>query len=214
MIKVGICDDDPTSRAGLGNIVTRHKDLDLVASVSSGEEAVAYGGGVDVWLMDVRMRGMSGVEACARLLTAERPPKVIMVTAFPDSRLAEAVKAGAIGFLYKDARPAHLVHAIRTAALGLAVGTPEAVAKMAEEPLMGAVTPDALDTIVQDPTDARLAALIVQGHPTDVMAAKLGLSESGVKKRLRILMDRAGVSSRPLLMARLFAVSAARGSRA
>mgnify|MGYP001302812525 CR=1 FL=1 len=213
MIRVGICDDDPATREALNRILERRREFVIAASVSSGEEAVAYRGGVDVWLMDVRMRGMSGVETCAALRKAAPPPSVIMMTAFPDSSVANAVSAGAMGFLYKDVRPDHLVGAIQAAQKGLASLSPDAMATMANTPIMGAMSAGAFDDIVRDEVDERLVELVLDGHPAEVMAEMMEMSDSGLKKRLGKLMQRAGVTTRPLLMAKLYAARAARDAQ-
>ena len=209
MIRVGICDDDLATREALIRILERRRGFVIAASVSSGEEAVAYRGRVDVWLMDVRMRGMSGVETCAALRKAAPPPSVIMMTAFPDSSVANAVSAGALGFLYKDVRPEHLVRAIRAAPKGVASLSPDAMATMANTPIMGEMGADAFDEIVRDEMDARLVELVLEGHSAEAMLQMIDLSDSGLKKRLGKLMRRAGVTTCPLLMAKLYAARAA-----
>jgi DNA-binding NarL/FixJ family response regulator len=156
------------------------------------------------------MRGMSGIETCAALRKAVPPPAVIMMTAFPDSSVANAVSAGTLGFLYKDVRPDHLVRAIRAAPKGLASLSPDAVATMANTSIMGEMGADAFGDIVRDEVDERLVELVLAGHSAEAMAELTGMSDSGVKKRLSKLMRRAGVSTRPLLMAKLYAARAAR----
>ncbi|HMS35818.1 MAG TPA: response regulator transcription factor [Arachnia sp.] len=210
MIRVGICDDDPATREALNRILERRREFVIAASVSSGEEAVAYDGDVEVWLLDVRMRGMSGIETCAALRKAVPPPAVIMMTAFPDSSVANAVSAGALGFLYKDVRPEHLVRAIRAAPKGVASLSPDAMATMANTPIMGGIDAYAFDGIVRDEVDAQLVELVLEGHSAEAMLPLIELSDSSLKKRLGKLMRRAGVSTRPLLMAKLYAAKAAR----
>jgi len=75
---------------------------------------------------------------------------------------------------------------------------------------MGWASPDAYEGIVIDDKDERIVQLVLEGHAVEAMAAQLGMSESGFKKRLGRLMRRAGVTTRPLLMARLYAARAAR----
>ena len=86
----------------------------------------------------------------------------------------------------------------------------EAIAALLDEPLMGWASPDAYEGIVIDDKDERIVQLVLEGHAVEAMAAQLGMSESGFKKRLGRLMRRAGVTTRPLLMARLYAARAAR----
>ena len=210
MIRVGLCDDDALSLDGVANILGRDPEILVVHTAQTRDSALTFPHPVDVWLLDVAMPGLSAADTCRRLREGAGHTTVLMLTALPDGSVAEFLKAGASGYLYKDARPAHLLHAVKTAAEGLSVSSPEAIAAMLDEPLLGRLSPDVYESIVLDEEDERLVALVLEGHSVEVMAARLGLSESGFKKRLGRIMQRAGVATRPLLMARLFAARAAR----
>ncbi|MBK7822770.1 MAG: response regulator transcription factor [Tessaracoccus sp.] len=210
MIRVGLCDDDALSLQGVASILSRDPDLVVVHLAQNRESALSFPHPVDVWLLDVAMPGLSAAETCRRLRANEGSPRVLMLTAFPSGNVTESLKAGASGYLYKDVRPAHLLHAVKTAAQGLSVSSPEAIASLLDEPLIGQLGPDVYGKIVQDEDDERLVGIVLEGHSVDVMAGRLGLSESGLKKRLGRLMQRAEVTTRPLLMARLYAAKAAR----
>lgn len=210
VIRVAICDDQVLALEGLASIVALDPELKVVFLAGTREEALAFRDPVDVWLLDVAMPGLSAAETCRRLREGAHGPRVLMITAFPDSRITDSMKAGASGYLYKDAPAAHLRHALKTAAEGLSVSSPEAIAALLDEPLMGWASPDAYEGIVIDDKDERIVQLVLEGHAVEAMAAQLGMSESGFKKRLGRLMQRAGVTTRPLLMARLYAARAAR----
>ncbi|MFT3887681.1 MAG: response regulator transcription factor [Arachnia sp.] len=214
MINVGICDDDDISLKGVASILSRDPDIEVVHLVETRDAALAAPGPVDVWLLDVAMPGLSAAETCRRLREGKGHPAILMITAFPDGSVTDAMKAGASGYLYKDVRPAHLLHAVKSAAQGLSVSSPEAISALLDEPLLGRLSPDLYGTIVLDEDDERVVELVLEGHAVEAMAAKLGLSESGFKKRLGRIMHRAGVATRPLLMARLYAARAARDEHA
>lgn len=210
MIRVGLCDDDALSLQGVASILSRDPDLVVVHLAQNRESALSFPHPVDVWLLDVAMPGPTAAESCRRLREGAHRPRVLMITAFPDSRITDSLKAGASGYLYKDAPAAHLRHALKTAAEGLSVSSPSAIAALLDEPLTGWVGPGVYEGIIVDEKDERIVELVLEGHAVEVMAARLGMSESGFKKRLGRLMQRAGVTTRPMLMARLFAARAAR----
>lgn len=210
MIRVGICDDDFDTREHLAIVLGRDPGLRVVVKAPSGEAAVAYNGKIDVWLMDVRMHGISGSEACRRIRARDDPPQILMLTGVPDSRVAEALDAGAVGFLYKDVRPAHLCSAIKLAADGVSVSDRSAVDQVLNRPLMSGVDPDTYNNIVRDELDEQIVEWVLDGEPDRAIVQATGLSLSGVKKRLAAMRTRADAGSRPLLMAKLYAARASR----
>jgi DNA-binding NarL/FixJ family response regulator len=130
MIRVLICDDQPLIRTGFATIIGAQPDLEVVAECGDGRAAVDLAGTVrpDVVVMDVRMPGLDGIEATALLAGAgvPYPVKVLVVTTFNlDEYVYQALRAGASGFLLKDAPPAQLLHGIRTVAAGAALLAPE-----------------------------------------------------------------------------------------
>ncbi|WP_033337881.1 response regulator [Catenuloplanes japonicus] len=130
MIRVLICDDQPLIRTGFATIIGAQPDLEVVAECGDGRSAVDQARTVhpDVVVMDVRMPGLDGIEATRLLAGAgvPYPTKVLVVTTFNlDEYVYQALRAGASGFLLKDAPPAQLLHGIRTVAAGAALLAPE-----------------------------------------------------------------------------------------
>ncbi|MHA6513856.1 response regulator transcription factor [Tessaracoccus sp. Z1128] len=197
MISVGICDDDALVLSYLASTLARVDDIAVVHQCAGGHEALAASQ-VDLWLMDVRMPGMSGVEACRALTSRPDPPRVLLLTSLSSTTLTEALGAGASGFLYKDTPAKALVAAILTAHAGIFVHSPDAA-----RPLTTRVTSrePAPDGVLRDAVDHELIRAINAGRSYHQMAEALGMSVSGVKKRVGTLMRRAGVNSRPQLMA-------------
>ena len=104
-IRVLLADDQPLVRAGLEMILDAAEDLEVVGQAADGVEAVAWREAApDVVLMDVRMPGMDGIEATRRIVPARDAPRVVMLTTFDlDEYVFAAFRAGASGFLLKDA---------------------------------------------------------------------------------------------------------------
>jgi DNA-binding NarL/FixJ family response regulator len=123
MIRVLVCDDQELVRTGYATILAAQPDLDVVGEAENGRAAVAEAQRLrpDVIVMDVRMPLLDGIEA-TRLLAGPgvpMPAKVLVVTTFNlDEYVYDALRAGASGFLLKDAKPAELIAAVRTVAAG------------------------------------------------------------------------------------------------
>jgi DNA-binding NarL/FixJ family response regulator len=130
-IRVIIVDDQAMVRAGFAALLNAQTDIDVVGDAADGKQALEVSGRThpDVVLMDVRMPEMDGLEAARRLLDPPvgvvHRPKVLMLTTFDvDDYVYEALRAGASGFLLKDAPPADLIAAVRVVAAGDALLAP------------------------------------------------------------------------------------------
>ncbi|MBK7820320.1 MAG: response regulator [Tessaracoccus sp.] len=214
MIRAGVCEDDPRALAALCSIIERNEPSDrtrlkVTAAVSSGEQAAERYHAAHIWLMDVQLPGISGVEACARILRKPDPPYVLMITALPDPRITEALEAGAVGFLFKDEPADVLKTALRAGSRGLTVLSTTAVRYLGSTPPIEQALPGEYEEIVQDDKDTKLAALVLEGRTVDDMARTLGFSLSGTKKRLARMRERAGVTSTPMLISKLHSARAA-----
>ncbi|MGO1383906.1 MAG: response regulator [Arachnia sp.] len=202
MMRIGICDDDPMVRQLLCNIVGSAPDLEVVVTCSSGEESLDVKKSVDMWLMDLRLPGISGRKVC-QILTARGPaPKVLLLTAFGDDMVGETLRAGASGYLFKDGRPEGLVAAIRAVAAGFNVSSPDAMTSaLREVPAPSPVLPASLEN---DEVAKTIIEQLLLGAGYAEIARNVHMSESGLKKRVAALMRRVGASSRPELMAKLY----------
>jgi DNA-binding NarL/FixJ family response regulator len=188
---VVVVDDQTLVRSGLVAILQTQADLDVVGEAADGAGAVRIIREMDpdVVLMDVRMNGVDGIEATRRL--ADLRCAVVMLTTFDlDQYVYTAMKAGACGFLLKDAPPEALVDAVRAAARGDALLAPAITRRLVEEfvrrPPPGATKPAALERLT--PRECEVLTEVGRGHSNAAIAGRLFLSEATVKTHVsRIL---------------------------
>ncbi|KIH97351.1 LuxR family transcriptional regulator [Streptomonospora alba] len=186
-IRVLVCDDQMLVRTGLVTVIDAQPDMEVAGECEDGRAAVDLGGRLspDVVVMDVRMPVLDGIEATRLLAGAgvDRPVKVLVVTTFNlDEYVYEALRAGASGFLLKDAPPDRLLHGIRTVAAGAALLDPEVTRRLVGKyatrirPAVGAETDTPLT-----PRELEVLRLIADGLSNSEIAAALVLSPETVK---------------------------------
>ncbi len=206
MIKVLIADDQAMVRQGFGALLAAQPDLVVVGDAADGEKAVAAARrlGPDVVLMDVRMPVLDGLEATRRLLGG-RPdgdrdgPRVLILTTFDlDDYVYEALRAGASGFLLKDAPAADLVHAVRVVAAGDALLAPAVtrrlIAEFAARPVTARPRPTALNGLT--PRETEVLRLIARGRSNQEIAADLVVAEQTVKTHIGRILAKLGLRDR------------------
>ena len=193
VISVVVVDDQALVRGGLCSILATQPDMRVLAEAADGEEAVRVvrEHQPDVVLMDVRMPGMDGIEAVRRL--ARDRSRILMLTTFDlDEYVYAAMKAGASGFLLKDARPEALVHAVRTVARGDSLLAPAITRRLVEEfvrrPLPNSGVPDVLAPLTA--REREVLAKMARGRTNAEIAARLFLSEATVKTHVTRLMTK------------------------
>ena len=136
MIRVLIVDDQELVRTGFRVILNAEPDIEVIGESSDGSEAVdaAVLFTPDVVLMDIRMPNLDGIEATRRIAKSERSPRVLILTTFDlDEYVYEALRAGASGFLLKDAGADELLHAVRVVAAGDALLAPSITRRLIED---------------------------------------------------------------------------------
>ncbi|EFL23802.1 response regulator, two-component system [Streptomyces himastatinicus ATCC 53653] len=186
-IRVLVCDDQVLVRTGLVTIIDAQPDLEVVGECEDGQAAVDLAGRLrpDVVVMDVRMPVLDGIEATRLLAGAGVPQqvKVLVVTTFNlDEYVYEALRAGASGFLLKDAPPSQLLHGIRTVATGAALLDPEVTRKLVGtyaariRPAAGTPHDNPLT-----PRELEVLRLIADGRSNSEIAAALQISQETVK---------------------------------
>ncbi|MCR6487508.1 response regulator transcription factor [Amycolatopsis sp. OK19-0408] len=200
--RVLVCDDQALIRTGFATIIDAQPDLEVVGECGDGRTAVDLAGDLrpDVVVMDVRMPVLDGIAATRQLAGAgvARPVKVLVVTTFNlDEYVYEALRAGASGFLLKDAPAAQLLHGIRTVAAGAALLAPEVTRQLvgryaarirpAEDTPPGApLTPRELDVL----------RLVADGRSNREIAAALVISQETVKTHVSRILTKLDLRDR------------------
>lgn len=201
-IRVLIADDQEIIRAGLTTILDGQPDIDVVGQAVDGAEAVSKARQLrpDVCLFDIRMPHLDGVEATRQLAGPDvsEPMAVVVITTFDtDEYVHGALKAGARGFLLKDAGPPLLVQAIRAAAAGDALIAPSVTARLlrrfAEAPT-GEPPVQPIEALTSREEEVLLT--VAQGHTNPEIADALHISLSTVKSHLASLMTKLGARNR------------------
>ncbi|MFE0416540.1 response regulator [Streptomyces tendae] len=186
-VRVVICDDQALIRTGLTTIVDAQPDLEVVGECGDGQAGVDLARELrpDVVVMDIRMPVLDGLEATRLLAGAgvEHPVKVLVVTTFNlDEYVYEALRAGASGFLLKDAPPDRLLHGIRTVAMGAALLDPDVTRRLVGRyaarirPAEGTAR-----DIPLTPREMEVLRLIADGLSNSEIAAALVISPETVK---------------------------------
>ena len=202
-LRVLIVDDQPLVRMGFRMLLDAEPDLEVVGEAGDGERAVAMAAALepDVVLMDVRMPVLDGIEATEAIVAANPDSRVLVVTTFDlDESAFAALRAGASGFLLKDARPEELVSGIRSVAAGDAVVAPrvtrallDAVGSHIPGPQQAADGPGP-DRLT--PRELDVALLVARGLTNGEIAEALVLSEATVKGHVGRLLDKLGLRDR------------------
>jgi DNA-binding NarL/FixJ family response regulator len=192
-IRVLICDDHAVVREGLSRLLARADGIDVVGSAADGEEAVAAARELhpDVVLMDLAMPNVDGVAATRRIASQEPDASVVVLTSFSDNtRILDALDAGARGYLLKDSDGSEVVRAIQAAARGEAPLDP----RVARTVLAHSTAPAALSGMTA--REREVLALLGTGLANKVIARRLGISEATVKAHLTRIFRQIGVRDR------------------
>jgi DNA-binding NarL/FixJ family response regulator len=206
-IRIFLVDDQSLVRAGLKLVIDAQPDMAVVGEAGDGREALEALAvtTADVVLMDVRMPNLDGVEATARLVEREgdAAPRVVMLTTFDlDEYVFSALRAGASGFLLKDAEPEDLLSAVRAVATGDAVVAPSATRRLLEQMvdrLPGAPGGDPrLDALTEREREVLLA--VARGASNAEIGAELYMAEATVKTHVGRLLAKLDVRDRVQLV--------------
>ncbi|MEA2291201.1 MAG: hypothetical protein QOF17_221 [Solirubrobacteraceae bacterium] len=201
MIRILIADDQAMVRGGLRMILDAEPDMEVVGEADDGERAVAEAErlGPDVVLMDVEMPVLDGVAATRRLQATPDGPRVLVVTTFDvDEYVFEALRAGASGFLLKNAPPDDLVRAVRVVAAGDALLAPSVTRRLLGDFGRRAARPTAdppgLDELTEREHEVLL--LLARGLSNAEIAARLVVSGGTVKTHVARILMKLGLRDR------------------
>jgi DNA-binding NarL/FixJ family response regulator len=198
VIRVLIADDQPLARAGFRAVLEATGAIEVVAEAENGEQAIelARHHDPDVVLMDIRMPGMDGIEATQRMPRQ----KVLILTTFGlDEYIIEALRAGASGFLLKDAPVDELVRAVRTVAAGDAQLSPAVTKRLLDQVarrLPAPVQRDAGPLAELTEREREVLRLLAVGMSNAEIAAALFVSEPTVKTHVSSVLQKLGLRDR------------------
>jgi DNA-binding NarL/FixJ family response regulator len=208
-IRVLIADDQPLLRSGLRVLLGSAPDMDVIGEAATGSEAVAIAREMDpdVVLMDVQMPEMDGIEATREILadsSGEDRTRVIMLTTFDlDEYVYEALRAGASGFLLKDADPEDIIGAVRVVAGGDALLAPSVtrrlIAEFARRPAAARVQPALIEGLTE--REREVLVLVAQGLSNAEIADRLVISPATAKTHVSRIMLKLGARDRAQLVA-------------
>ena len=188
-IRIMAVDDHPLYRHGIAAVVSIQPDLKLVAEAANGREAVQQfrTHRPDITLMDLQMPEMSGLDAIRAIVGEFPDARIIVLTTYVgDVQVLRALKAGARGYLLKEALHREVLETIRAVHAGKKALSPEVSFKLAEH-----VSDDHLT-----PGELRVLRLIAEGKANKEIAARLSLSEETVKWQVRNILSKLGVKDR------------------
>lgn len=204
MIRLLLVDDQPLLRTGFRMILSAEEDFTVVGEAGDGASAVelAHRLAPDVVLMDIRMPGMDGIEATRRLAGpgVEKPVTVLILTTFGlDEYVIEALRAGASGFLLKDAPPEDLVEAIRVVAAGEALLAPSVTRRLLDRfasvlPAVSSTPNRALSELTE--RELEVFRLMARGMSNAEIADRLVVSETTIKTHVSRILSKLDLRDR------------------
>jgi DNA-binding NarL/FixJ family response regulator len=191
MIRVLVADDHPIVRSGIVALLQTAEDVDVVGEAASGEEAVelALALGPDIVLMDLRMPGIDGDEATARIHAARPEVRVLILTTYEtDDSILTAIAAGASGYLLKAAPQEEILAGVRAVARGEFALAPRIATLLVQRVKTPAPT--------LSPRETEVLRLVAAGKSNPTIAATLFVSDATVKTHLLHVFEKLGVSDR------------------
>ena len=188
-IRILVADDHPIVREGVAALVGGQTDMQIVGQASNGREAIQQfrAQNPDITLMDIQMSVMSGLDALIAIRDEAPEARIIMLTTYVgDAQVLRAIKAGARGYLLKNALHKELLETIRAVHAGRKTISADASFELAEH-----ATDDALT-----PAEVRVLRLIAQGHANKEIAEQLSVSEETVKGQVRNILSKLDAKDR------------------
>jgi len=199
-IRVLLVDDQTLVRAGFRMVIDSQDDLEVVGEAGDGIAAVAAVGQYrpDLVVMDVRMPLLDGIEGTRRITAQESPPKIIVLTTFDlDEHALQAIRAGASGFLLKDAPPEELLRAIRTVHSGDAVIAPSTTRRLLDHLVPLAADPVATQAVsALTEREREVLVAMARGWSNGEIAQRFVLAEGTVKTHVGRVLAKLGARDR------------------
>src|ERR671932_2540567 len=194
-----IADDHPLFRHGIAALLRAEPDLDVVGEATTGDEAISMAATLqpDVILMDIKMPGANGIEAARQILHTSPHIRILVVTMFEDdASVFTAMRAGARGYILKDAQKADMLRAIRAVGRGEAIFSPAIAGRLID--FFAAPRPLAPPLAFPELTEREreILGLIAQGYSNPAIAERLVLSPSSVRNYVSNIFSKLQVVDR------------------
>ena len=198
-LRVLIADDHPLFRHGLFALLNASPDFEVAGEATTGEEVIALAAQLqpDVILMDIQMPGVNGIEATRRILHTSPHIRVLVITMFEDdSSVFTAMRAGARGYILKDAQKTDMLEAIRAVGRGEAIFSPAIATRLID--FFAAPRPVASANIFPELTEREreILNLLAQGQSNTAIAAQLVLSPNTVRNYVSSIFSKLQVADR------------------
>ena len=197
--RILLVDDHEVVRLGLKALIDRHPDMEVVAEASTAAESVAKCASMkpDVVIMDIRLGGASGIDACREIMAQAGETKVIMLTSYAeDEMLFAAIRAGAAGYVLKQAGGQDVIRAIETVGQGHSLLDPALTERVFAEVRRAARDQVASAFSQLTEQERRVLALIADGKTNRDIAAELHLGEGTVRNYVSNILSKLGLANR------------------
>ena len=188
-IRVLVVDDHPLLRQGIAALIAAESDVTLAGACSSGREAIQQFPNLrpDVTLMDLQMPEMSGLDAMIAIRREWPDARVVILTTYTgDAQIVRAMKAGAAGYLAKDAVPEELINTIRSVHAGRKTVSPQVAVKLAAHASDDPLTP----------AEIAVLHLVAAGNTNKLIGERLHISEDTVKARIKNILSKLDANDR------------------
>lgn len=198
-MRILLVDDHEVVRLGLKSLIERHAGFEVVAEAASQHEAVqkALAYEPDIVVMDIRLAGGSGIEACEQIVTQRPSTKIIMLTSYAeDEMLFSAIRAGAVGYVLKQVGGNDVIRAIEAAARGEATLDPTLTQRIFDEMRRSIKQEEATAFNELTAQEMHVLALIAEGKTNREIAQALYLSEGTVRNYVSGILSKLQVSNR------------------
>jgi len=199
-VRVMLVDDHRLFREGLRSLLATASDIEVVAEASDGQEAMRLAGIVkpDVVVMDLKMPNVDGVTATRNLRTTVPKCRVVALTTFEDDELVfDALRAGAVGYVLKDASSDRLLDAVRSASRGETVLQPSVATKVvAALSRLSEAAPARAEDLGLSERELDVLRLLAGGASNKEIASSLSIAEGTVKNHVTSVLGKLGVSDR------------------
>jgi two-component system, NarL family, response regulator DevR len=197
--RIILVDDHEVVRLGLKSLLERHPQFDVVGEASSAREALELVANThpDVVVMDIRLPGTSGIEACEEITTRYPDTRVLMLTSYAeDEMLFSAIRAGAAGYVLKQIGGDELVHALEAVARGEALLDPAVTQRVFQEVRRAVKEEEASAFAHLSQQEKHVLLLVSEGKTNREIAKALFLGEGTVRNYVSSILSKLGVSNR------------------